>query len=194
MEILFASNNAHKVDEVRAALPSQFTIRSLREVMGDVDIPETGVTLQENAAIKARFLFAETGMNCFADDTGLEITALNGAPGVYSARYAGEGCTFDDNMNKVLANLDGKTDRSARFRTVICLILGGKEYFFEGEIKGEILTERIGEQGFGYDPIFKPEGYQLTFAQMTVYQKNTISHRGLAVQKLVEFLISNIQD
>ena len=188
MDILFASNNAHKVEEVRAALPPQFTIRSLREVMGDVDIPETGVTLEENAAIKARFLFAETGMNCFADDTGLEITALNGAPGVYSARYAGEGCTFDDNMNKVLANLDGKTDRSARFRTVICLILGGKEYFFEGEIKGEILTSRVGEQGFGYDPIFKPEGYQLTFAQMTVEQKNTISHRGLAVQKLVEFL------
>jgi XTP/dITP diphosphohydrolase len=188
VEILFASNNAHKVDEVRAALPSQFTIRSLREVMGDVDIPETGVTLQENAAIKARFLFAETGMNCFADDTGLEITALNGAPGVYSARYAGEGCTFEDNMNKVLANLEGETNRSARFRTVICLILKGKEYFFEGEIKGEILTSRVGEQGFGYDPIFKPEGYQLTFAQMTVDQKNTISHRGLAVQKLVEFL------
>jgi XTP/dITP diphosphohydrolase len=188
VEILFASNNAHKVDEVRAALPSQFTIRSLREVMGDVDIPETGVTLQENAAIKARFLFAETGMNCFADDTGLEITALNGAPGVYSARYAGEGCTFEDNMNKVLANLEGETNRSARFRTVICLILEGKEYFFEGEIKGEILTSRAGEQGFGYDPIFKPEGYQLTFAQMTVDQKNTISHRGLAVQKLVEFL------
>ncbi len=188
MEILFASNNAHKVDEVRAALPSQFTIRSLREVMGDVDIPETGVTLQENAAIKARFLFAETGMNCFADDTGLEITALNGAPGVYSARYAGEGCTFEDNMNKVLANLEGETNRSARFRTVICLILLGKEYFFEGEIKGEILTSRVGEHGFGYDPIFKPEGYQLTFAQMTVEQKNTISHRGLAVQKLVEFL------
>jgi XTP/dITP diphosphohydrolase len=188
VEILFASNNAHKVDEVRAALPSQFTIRSLREVMGDVDIPETGVTLQENAAIKARFLFAETGMNCFADDTGLEITALNGAPGVYSARYAGEGCTFEDNMNKVLANLEGETNRSARFRTVICLILEGKEYFFEGEIKGEILTSRVGEHGFGYDPIFKPEGYQLTFAQMTVDQKNTISHRGLAVQKLVEFL------
>jgi XTP/dITP diphosphohydrolase len=194
VEILFASNNEHKVDEVRAALPRQFTIRSLREVMGDVDIPETGVTLQENAAIKARFLFAETGMNCFADDTGLEITALNGAPGVYSARYASEGCSFDDNMNKVLANLEGETNRSARFRTVICLILEGKEYFFEGEIKGEILTSRVGEQGFGYDPIFKPEGYQLTFAQMTVEQKNTISHRGLAIQQVVEFLTGNIQN
>ena len=194
MEILFASNNAHKVDEVRAALPSQFTIRSLREVIGDVDIPETGVTLQENAAIKARFLFSKTGMNCFADDTGLEIAALNGAPGVYSARYAGEGCTFEDNMNKVLANLEGETNRSARFRTVICLILEGKEYFFEGEIKGEILTSRVGEQGFGYDPIFKPEGYQLTFAQMTVEQKNTISHRGLAIQQVVEFLTGNIQN
>lgn len=194
MEILFASNNAHKVDEVRAALPSQFTIRSLREVMGDVDIPETGVTLEENAAIKARFLFAEIGMNCFADDTGLEISALNGAPGVYSARYAGEGCSFDDNVNKVLANLDGKPDRSARFRTVICLILQGKEYFFEGEIKGEIFTSRVGEQGFGYDPIFKPEGYNLTFAQMTLEQKNTISHRGLAVQRLVGFLTGSIQN
>ncbi len=194
MEILFASNNAHKVDEVRAALPSQFTIRSLREVMGDVDIPETGVTLEENAAIKARFLFAETGMNCFADDTGLEIEALDGAPGVYSARYAGEGCTFEDNMNKVLANLEGETNRSARFRTVICLILQGKEYFFGGEIKGEIFTSRVGEQGFGYDPIFKPEGYNLTFAQMTLEQKNTISHRGLAVQRLVGFLTGSIQN
>jgi XTP/dITP diphosphohydrolase len=194
VEILFASNNAHKVDEVRAALPSQFTIRSLREVMGDVDIPETGVTLEENAAIKARFLFAETGMNCFADDTGLEIEALDGAPGVYSARYAGEGCTFEDNMNKVLANLEGETNRSARFRTVICLILQGKEYFFGGEIKGEIFTSRVGEQGFGYDPIFKPEGYNLTFAQMTLEQKNTISHRGLAVQRLVGFLTGSIQN
>ena len=194
VEILFASNNEHKVDEVRAALPRQFTIRSLREVIGDVDIPETGVTLQENAAIKARFLFSKTGMNCFADDTGLEITALNGAPGVYSARYASEGCSFDDNMNKVLANLEGETNRSACFRTVICLILDRKEYFFEGEIKGEILTSRVGEQGFGYDPIFKPEGYQLTFAQMTVEQKNTISHRGLAIQQVVEFLTGNIQN
>ena len=194
MEILFASNNEHKVDEVRAALPRQFTIRSLREVIGDVDIPETGVTLQENAAIKARFLFSKTGMNCFADDTGLEIAALNCAPGVYSARYAGEGCTFEDNMNKVLANLEGETNRSACFRTVICLILDRKEYFFEGEIKGEILTSRVGEQGFGYDPIFKPEGYQLTFAQMTVEQKNTISHRGLAIQQVVEFLTGNIQN
>ena len=194
VEILFASNNEHKVDEVRVALPRQFTIRSLREVIGDVDIPETGVTLQENAAIKARFLFSKTGMNCFADDTGLEIAALNGAPGVYSARYAGEGCTFEDNMNKVLANLEGETNRSACFRTVICLILDRKEYFFEGEIKGEILTSRVGKQGFGYDPIFKPEGYQLTFAQMTVEQKNTISHRGLAIQQVVEFLTGNIQN
>ncbi len=193
MEILFASNNAHKVEEVRAALPRQFTLRTLREVMGNVDIPETGVTLEENAAIKARFLFAETGMNCFADDTGLEISALNGAPGVYSARYAGEGCSFEDNVNKVLLNLKGETDRSACFRTVICLILQGKEYFFEGEIKGQILACRLGNQGFGYDPIFKPNGYDLTFAEMPLELKNTISHRGLAVQQLVGFLSDSIK-
>jgi len=188
MEIVFASNNAHKVEEVRAKLPAHFKVLSMREVLGDVDIPETGTTLDENAAIKARYLFDRTGKNCFADDTGLEITALNGEPGVYSARYAGEGCSFDDNMNKVLHNLQGKTNRSARFRTVICLILDGKEHFFTGEVKGEMLTERVGEKGFGYDPIFRPDDFAETFAQMSMEQKNAISHRGLAVQKLVEFL------
>jgi XTP/dITP diphosphohydrolase len=188
MEILFASNNAHKVDEVRAKLAPRYTVRSLREVVGEVDIPETGTTLEENAALKARYLHQRTGMDCFADDTGLEITALHGEPGVYSARYAGEGCSFDDNMDKVLRNLHGHADRSARFRTVICLIHQGKEYFFEGEVKGELLTERVGQKGFGYDPIFRPEGFQQTFAQMTLDQKNTISHRGLAVEKLAGFL------
>lgn len=188
MEILFASNNAHKVDEVRAKLAPRYTVRSLREVVGEVDIPETGITLEENAAIKARYLHQRTGMDCFADDTGLEITALNGEPGVYSARYAGEGCSFDDNMDKVLRNLACHTDRSARFRTVICLIYQGTEYFFEGEVKGELLTERTGTEGFGYDPIFRPEGYAETFAQMTLDQKNTISHRGLAVENLAGFL------
>jgi XTP/dITP diphosphohydrolase len=188
MEILFASNNAHKVDEVRAKLAPRYTVRSLREVVGEVDIPETGTTLEENAAIKARYLHQRTGMDCFADDTGLEITALRGEPGVYSARYAGEGCSFEDNMDKVLRNLAGHTDRSARFRTVICLMYQGTEYFFEGEVKGELLTEREGDKGFGYDPIFRPEGYAETFAQMTLDQKNTISHRGLAVEKLAGFL------
>jgi XTP/dITP diphosphohydrolase len=188
MEILFASNNAHKVDEVRAKLAPRYTVRSLREVVGEVDIPETGTTLEENAAIKARYLYERTGMDCFADDTGLEITALNGEPGVYSARYAGEGCSFDDNMDKVLRNLTGQSDRSARFRTVICLIYQGKEYFFEGEVKGELLTERVGQKGFGYDPIFRPDGYDRSFAQMTMDEKNAISHRGLAVEKLAGFL------
>jgi XTP/dITP diphosphohydrolase len=188
MELLFASNNAHKVEEVRAKLVPRFNVLSLREVVGEVDIPETGATLEENAAIKARYLHGRTGMDCFADDTGLEIKALNGEPGVYSARYAGEGCSFDDNMDKVLGNMTGHSDRSARFRTVICLIYQGKEYFFEGEVKGELLYERAGEKGFGYDPIFRPEGFQETFAQISMEQKNLISHRGLAVQKLVSFL------
>ncbi|MCF8257094.1 MAG: RdgB/HAM1 family non-canonical purine NTP pyrophosphatase [Flavobacteriales bacterium] len=190
MDILFASNNSHKVDEVRAKLAPRFNVRSLRDMVGDVDIPETGSTLKENAAIKARYLFELTGMDCFADDTGLEITALNGEPGVYSARYAGEGSSFDDNMDKVLRNLAGHTDRSARFRTVICLIYQGKEYFFDGEVNGELLTERVGGKGFGYDPVFRPEGFHETFAQMSLDQKNTISHRGIAVQRLVDFLVS----
>ncbi len=188
MDILFASNNAHKVDEVRAKLAPRYTVRSLREEVGEVDIPETGTTLEENAALKARYLHQRTGMDCFADDTGLEVTALHGEPGVYSARYAGEGCSFDDNMDKVLHNLTGQSDRSARFRTVICLIYRGKEYFFEGEVKGEMLTERMGTEGFGYDPIFRPEGHDRSFAQMTMDEKNAISHRGLAVEKLVQFL------
>lgn len=189
MDILFASNNAHKVDEVRAKLAPAFRVRALREIVGDVDIPETGTTLEENAAIKARYLYQRTGMDCFADDTGLEITALNGEPGVYSARYAGEGCSFDDNMDKVLRNLEGHSDRSARFRTVICLIYKGEEHLFEGEVKGELLTERAGDKGFGYDPIFRPDGYDLSFAQMTMEQKNTISHRARAVERLVGFLM-----
>jgi XTP/dITP diphosphohydrolase len=188
MEIVFASNNAHKVEEVRAKLPASFKVLSLREVIGDVDIPETGTTLDANAAIKARYLYERTGKNCFADDTGLEITALDGEPGVYSARYAGEGCSFDDNMNKVLRNMEGKADRSARFRTVICLILDGEEHYFAGEVKGQMLEQRVGEKGFGYDPIFQPDGHAETFAQMSMEQKNTISHRGKAVAQLVEFL------
>lgn len=191
MDLLFASNNAHKVEEVRAKLAPRFNVRSLRDVVGDVDIPETGATLEENAAIKARYLHEQTGMDCFADDTGLEIKALNGEPGVYSARYAGEGCSFDDNMDKVLLNLKGHTDRSARFRTVICLIYQGSEYLFEGVVDGQMMEERVGENGFGYDPIFRPAGFQQTFAQMNMEQKNRISHRGLAVQKLVDFLTTS---
>lgn len=188
MEIVFASNNAHKLEEVRSKLPKEFIVLSLKDVLGDVDIPETGLTLDENASIKSRYVFERTGKNCFSDDTGLEIAALNGEPGVYSARYAGEGCTFQDNMDKVLRNLEGKQDRSACFRTVISLILNGEEHFFEGRVDGEILKEEHGEKGFGYDPIFRPAGFEKSFAEMTINQKNEISHRGLAVQKLVEFL------
>ncbi len=188
MEIVFASNNAHKLEEVRSKLPKEFTVLSLKDVLGDVDIPETGTTLDENASIKSRYVFEHTGKNCFSDDTGLEIDALNGEPGVYSARYAGENCSFQDNMNKVLKNLEGVENRKACFRTSISLILDGKEYFFEGRVDGELLTEESGKAGFGYDPIFRPNGFKETFAEMSMEQKNQISHRGLAVQKLVDFL------
>lgn len=190
MEIVFASNNAHKLEEVRSKLPKEFTVLSLKDVLGEVDIPETGETLDANASIKSRYVFERTGKNCFSDDTGLEITALNGEPGVYSARYAGEGCSFQDNMDKVLAKMKGAEDRSACFRTVISLILDGEEHFFEGRVDGEILSEEHGEKGFGYDPIFRPNGFKESFAEMTLAQKNDISHRGLAVQKLVDFLAS----
>jgi XTP/dITP diphosphohydrolase len=190
MEIVFASNNAHKLEEVRSKLPKEFTVLSLKDVLGEVDIPETGQTLDENASIKSRYVFDRTGKNCFSDDTGLEISALNGEPGVYSARYAGEGCSFQDNMDKVLLKMNRAEDRSACFRTVISLILNGEEHFFEGRVDGEILTEEHGEKGFGYDPIFRPNGFKESFAEMTLAQKNEISHRGRAVQKLVDFLAS----
>ena len=188
MEIVFASNNAHKLEEVRSKLPKEFTVLSLKDVLGDVDIPETGTTLDENASIKSRYVFERTGKNCFSDDTGLEIAALKGEPGVYSARYAGEGCSFQDNMDKVLEKMKNAEDRSACFRTVISLILNGEEHFFEGRVDGEILTEEHGDEGFGYDPIFRPNGLTKSFAEMTLEQKNEISHRGKAVQKLVKFL------
>lgn len=188
MEIVFASNNAHKVEEVRSKLQKEFKILSLKDVLGDVDIPETGNTLDANASIKSKYVFERTGKDCFSDDTGLEIEALNGEPGVYSARYAGENCSFQDNMDKVLKNLDGKENRKACFRTVISLLLNGEEHFFEGRVDGEILTEEHGKDGFGYDPIFRPNGFEETFAEMSMEQKNVISHRGLAVAKLIDFL------
>jgi len=188
MEIVFASNNAHKVEEVRFKLPKEFKVLSLRDVLGDVDIPETGNTLDANASIKSKYVFERTGKNCFSDDTGLEIEALNGEPGVYSARYAGENCSFQDNMDKVLRNLEGQKNRNACFRTVISLILNGEEHFFEGRVDGEIMTEEHGKDGFGYDPVFRPKGFEETFAEMSMEQKNVISHRGLAVAKLIDFL------
>ena len=188
MKLVFASNNAHKFEEVQEKLPSNFDVLSLKDVLGEVEIIEDGATLEENAAIKARYVYNETGLNCFADDTGLEIAALNGEPGVYSARYAGENCSFDDNMNKVLLNLENANDRSAKFRTVICLIIDGEESLFAGEVDGVITEDKRGGDGFGYDPIFLPDGFSESFAEMSLNQKNQISHRGRAVQKLVSRL------
>ncbi len=190
MKLVFATNNKHKLEEVKKLLPQQFQLITLAEAGIHSDIPETGTTLEENAAIKSRFVFERTGQNCFADDTGLEVEALNGAPGVYSARYAGEKCSFADNVNKLLREMSSKESRKAKFRTVISLILAGKEYLFEGIVEGEITRETKGIEGFGYDPVFKPDGFEKTFAEMTLEEKNKISHRARAVEKLVEFLSS----
>ncbi len=188
MKIVFATNNQHKVNEIRSALPEDISIITLREAGSDVDIPEPHETLEENAAEKARTIFRLTGLDCFSEDTGLEVTALDNAPGVHSARYAGDEKSFDRNTEKLLANLEGKTDRSARFRTVICLILQGKEHYFEGRCEGRIAGEPGGSQGFGYDPVFIPEGSDKTFAQMGMAEKNRFSHRKKATDMLVVFL------
>ncbi len=188
-KLIFATNNKHKVDEVRAALDGMVQIVTLAEAGLSGEIPETADTLQGNALQKAQWVWERTGMDCFADDTGLEVDALGGAPGVYSARYAGEHCSFDDNINKLLAALEGRTDRRADFRTVICLIEGGEPKYFEGRVDGQILTERHSNgEGFGYDPVFMPDRFALSFAEMPIDVKNRISHRGLAVQKLAEYL------
>jgi len=187
-KIIFATNNSHKLTEVRHHLDGFYKIVSLRDMGFDDDIPEPYETLKENALAKSQTIYKKYGLDCFADDTGLEVDALDGAPGVYSARYAGEGCSFDDNVNKLLLEMRGQSHRNARFRTVISLIMGGKEYFFEGQVEGEILVERSGKDGFGYDPIFRPLGFSKSFAQMSLDEKNKISHRGRALAKLVEFL------
>ena len=188
-KLIFATNNKHKVDEVRAALDGMVQIVTLAEAGLSGEIPETADTLQGNALQKAQWVWERTGMDCFADDTGLEVDALGGAPGVYSARYAGEHCSFDDNINKLLAALEGRTDRRADFRTVICLIEGGEPKYFEGRVDGQILTERHSNgEGFGYDPVIMPDRFALSFAEMPIDVKNRISHRGLAVQKLAEYL------
>ena len=188
MKLVFATNNVHKLNEIRNLAGSNFKIVSLSD-MGWVDeIPETGKTIEDNASQKAFYIYEKYKFDCFADDTGLEIEALDKRPGVYSARYAGESCNFDDNMNKVLTELQGITNRKACFRTVISLVIQGKEVRFEGRVDGVILNEKQGEKGFGYDPIFQPDGYKQTFAEMPLELKNAISHRGLATQKLITFL------
>lgn len=188
MKLVFATNNPNKLAEVQKMLPNSIELLSLKDINCFDEIEETATTLEGNAQIKANYITEKFGYNCFADDTGLEVESLNGAPGVYSARYAGEPVNAENNMQKLLSVLDGNLNRKAQFRTSICLNLDNNQFLFDGICEGEILTEKHGEKGFGYDPIFKPNGYEKSFAQMTSEEKNTISHRGLAIQKLVDFL------
>ena len=187
-KLIFATNNAHKLGEVQALLGDDFELVTLRECGITEDIPETAETLEGNALQKARYVYSKTGLDCFADDTGLEVDALGGAPGVHSARYATDGHDFAANNRLLLKNLEGAKERTARFRTVIALILDGVEYTFEGRVEGVIATEESGSEGFGYDPLFVPSGEIITFAQMSAEAKNAISHRGRAVAELVKFL------
>jgi len=186
-ELVFATNNQNKADEVSALLEGQYKILTLKDIGCEVDIPETGITFAENAALKSNFIYEHYNLDCFGDDSGLEVDALDNEPGIYSARYSG---IRDDqkNLELVLQKLSGKTDRKARFITVIALSQGGKDYLFEGKIEGTIRNEPKGDHGFGYDPIFQPDGYGVTFAEMTKAEKNKISHRAIAMNKLIEFL------
>ena len=188
MKIVFATNNLNKLSEIQSLVPNGIEVLSLRDINCNEELPETRLTLEGNALQKAEFVFDNYGYNCFADDTGLEIDALNGEPGVYSARYAGENCLAEDNIRKVLDKLKGEKVRWAKFRTVIALIINGKETLFEGECNGSITQKKDGEGGFGYDPIFLPDDSELTFAQMSKKEKGKISHRGIAVKKLLDFL------
>ena len=191
MKLVFATNNKHKLEEVRAILGNTIEVLSLNDIDCHDDIPETADTLEGNALIKARYIYGKFGVDCFADDTGLEVEALNGAPGVYSARYAGEECNPEANMHKLLHNLTGKNNRNAQFRTVIALIIKGEEKLFNGIVKGTITGEKMGDSGFGYDPIFIPEGFSESFAQMGSEIKNSISHRYRATEQLGNYLKEN---
>lgn len=188
MQIVFATNNKNKIQEVQQLLPSTIEIISLKSIGCFEEIPETAATIQKNAIIKANYVTQKYGYDCFADDTGLEVEALNGEPGAFSARYAGEHCNSDDNMNKLLDALSNETNRNAQFKTVIALNLNGTQHLFTGIARGEITLEKIGYQGFGYDPIFKPEGFKKTFAQLSLEEKGLISHRGKATKQLINFL------
>lgn len=187
-ELIFATNNPHKLSEVQSLLSNHFKLLSLNDIGFDEEIPEDHDTLEENASQKAWYIYHKTKRNCFADDTGLEVDALNGKPGVFSARYAGEGKNPKDNIIKLLHELEGVKNRNARFRTVVALIIDNNEYLFEGIVSGKIILQEQGMDGFGYDPIFLPDGYSLTFAEMDLVQKNQISHRARAICLLVEFL------
>ena len=188
MKLVFATNNLNKLAEVQEMLPHSIELLSLKDINCFDEIEETALTLKGNATLKANYITQKFGYNCFADDTGLEVNSLEGKPGVYSARFAGEPSNSEKNMQKILSKLENKTNRKAQFRTVICLNIDENQYLFEGICKGEILRRKQGEKGFGYDPIFKPEGYSTSFAEMSSEEKNEISHRGIAIQKLVQFL------
>jgi len=190
LKLIFATNNQHKVDEIRSVIDKNLELITLQEAGIDIDIPEPYNTLKENASGKSKVIFDMTGINCFSEDTGLEVDSLGGEPGVKSARYAGDDRSFNANIEKLLSKLVGKPDRSARFKTVISLLIDGRETLFEGICEGRIITERRGEQGFGYDPVFIPAGAVKTFAEMTMQEKNKFSHRKKAVEKLVAFLNS----
>lgn len=192
MKLVFATNNKHKLIELQNILGNEFELLSLEEAGCSQEIPENQSTLEGNASQKAFFVYEECGFPCFADDTGLEIDALNGEPGVFSARYAGDDCDSQANMEKVLDKLRNKENRKARFRTVISLIIEGEETQFEGIVEGKIIDKKRGEEGFGYDPIFVPDGYDKTFAEMDIVEKNRISHRARAVHKLTKYLLSVI--
>ena len=193
MKIIFASNNKNKIREIKHVLGNSFTLLSLNDLNMEEDIPEDEPTLEGNAIHKARYIFMATGMNVFADDTGLEVDALNGRPGIHSARFAGESKDSEANIEKLLVLLGNSANRNARFRTVIALILGGKEYLFEGIVCGTIIREKRGSEGFGYDPVFVPEGKNMTFAEMDLDEKNKISHRARAFEKLKSFLSSYLE-
>jgi len=188
MKLVFATNNPNKLSELQALVPQEIEILSLKEIKCYEELPETKPTLEGNALQKAQYVYQNYGFNCFADDTGLEIEALGGAPGVYSARYAGDDCNAKENMKKVLNKLENKDNRNAKFRTVIALIINGKENLFEGQCLGKITKTKSGLKGFGYDPIFTPERHEITFAEMSKQEKGAISHRGKAVEKLVDYL------
>jgi XTP/dITP diphosphohydrolase len=188
MELVFATNNKNKIEEVRPLLKKDIKLVSLKEIGCHEELPETGNTLEINASQKAKYVFDKYHVNCFADDTGLEIESLDGRPGVYSARYAGEERNAERNMEKVLKELENATNRSACFKTTISLIINGQELLFEGKVNGAISSAKQGAKGFGYDPIFIPDGFKKSFAEMTLEEKNTISHRALAVRKLTQFL------
>jgi XTP/dITP diphosphohydrolase len=188
MKLVFATNNLNKLKEVQEMLPSSIELLSLKDINCFDEIEETETTLEGNAHLKADYITQKFGFNCFADDTGLEVESLDGKPGVYSARFAGEPSNSENNMHKLLVDLETKTNRKAQFRTAVSLNINEKKFLFEGICTGEILTKKQGEKGFGYDPIFKPEGFNQSFAKMTSEEKNKISHRGIAIEKLVKFL------